>query len=120
MSEFFDHTFVKNVQPIVFMLTIIWLVVIPIRDQMKRVGIASSKDSRRIFYAIVFKHMIFPVALMIFFGGIMVAANVSGPIWPWVCLIGSLLVAGGVCASYYVGPFYPLVHDLEDAEDRAR
>jgi hypothetical protein len=69
----------------------------------------------------VFAKYTFPyLAMLLAFGGLFASLGVSNTIWGWVVGFGGLFLAGGLLTLQHVGPFYLLISDLDDLEDRIR
>jgi hypothetical protein len=70
---------------------------------------------------VIFAKHSFPYLAMIFaFGGLFASMEFRDTILGWGVGFGGLFLAGSVLTLQHVGPFYPLISDLDDLEDKIR
>jgi hypothetical protein len=75
---------------------------------------------RSLKIAIFAKHSFPYLAMILAFGGLFASMELRDTILGWGVGFGGLFLAGGVMMLQHLGPFYPLISDLDDLEDKLK
>jgi hypothetical protein len=101
-------------------ILVIFNVLLPQYSAFKRLKGRYNRGDRTLRFAIFAKYSFPHLALIIAFGGLFTSMGMSGSIWGWFVGFGGLLIAGGFFMLQHLGPFYPLINDLDDLEDKVK